>query len=185
LALVKRFVELHGGTVELTSEVGVGSCFAINLPINIDSPAIEAQTEQDLSELPQIDQSQTEELISPLILLAEDNEANIATFSSYLQAKGYRILLATDGQQAIDLTKVHHPDLILMDIQMSVIDGLTAIKQIRLDPNLADIPIIALTALAMTGDRDRCIEAGANEYLTKPVKLNHLATTIKQILAQK
>ena len=164
LALVKRLVEIHGGNVELTSEVGVGSCFAINLPFNIGSPAIDAQTE-NLSGQSQIGQSQTEELISPLILLAEDNEANIATFSSYLKAKGYRILSATDGQQAIDLAKAEHPDLILMDIQMPVIDGMEAIKQIRLDSNLADIPIIALTALAMTGDRDRCLAVGANEYL--------------------
>jgi len=179
LALVKRLVELHGGTIELTSEVGVGSCFAINLPFNIASPAIEEQTEQDLSGQPQIDQSQTEGLISPLILLAEDEAANIATFSSYLEAKGYRILLATDGQQAIDLAKAHHPDLILMDIQMPIIDGLTAIKQIRIDPNLADIAIIALTALAMTGDRDRCLAAGANEYLSKPIKLKSLDQMIQ------
>jgi PAS domain S-box-containing protein len=182
LALVKRFVELHGGTVELTSEVGVGSCFAINLPINIGSPVIEEQTEQDLSEQSQIGQSQTEELNSPLILLAEDNQANIVTFSSYLEAKGYRILLATDGQQAIELTKLHHPDLILMDIQMPVINGFEAIKQIRLNPDLVDIPIIALTALAMESDRERCLAAGANEYLSKPIKLKALADTIWTIL---
>jgi CheY-like chemotaxis protein len=115
-------------------------------------------------------------------LLAEDNAANIATFTSYLEAKGYRILLATDGQQAIDLAKAHHPDLILMDIQMPVMDGLEAIKQICLDPNLADIPIIALTALAMKGDREKCLAAGANEYLSKPIKLKALADTIQNIL---
>jgi signal transduction histidine kinase len=182
LALVKRLVELHGGTIELTSEVGVGSCFAINLPINIGDPAIEEQTEQDLSGESQIGQSQTEGLISPLILLAEDNEANIATFSSYLEAKGYRILLATDGQQVIDFAKAEQPDLILMDIQMPVIDGLEAIKQIRLDPNLVNIPIIALTALAMEGDRDRCLAAGANDYLSKPIKLKQLNLLIQQVL---
>ena len=181
LALVKRLVELHGGTVELTSEVGVGSCFAINLPINISEPAIEHQTENLLGQS-QIGQSQTERLILPLILFAEDNEANIATFSSYLEAKGYRLIFAKDGQQAIDLTKEHHPDLILMDIQMPVIDGLEAIKQIRLDPDLVDVPIIALTALAMAGDRDRCLAAGANDYLSKPVKLKQLNLLIQQVL---
>ncbi len=119
---------------------------------------------------------------SPLILLAEDNEDSISTFSSYLEAKGYRILLAKDGQEAIDLTKAHHPELILMDIQMAGTDGLEAIRQIRVDPTLADVPIIALTALAMAGDRERCLESGANHYLTKPVKLKQLTETIEQLL---
>ena len=100
-------------------------------------------------------------------------------FSSYLEANGYRILLATDGQQAIDLAKAEHPDLILMDIQMPVIDGIEAIKQIRLDPNLVNIPIIALTALAMAGDRESCLAAGANEYLSKPIKLKSLDQMIQ------
>jgi len=182
LALVRKLVELHGGNVELTSELGVGSCFAINLPINIGSPLIKEQPEQDLSGQPQIGQSQTEGLISPLILLAEDNEANITTFSTYLEAKGYRIVLATDGQQAINLAKAEHPDLILMDIQMPIMNGLEATKQIRLDPNLTNIPIIALTALAMAGDREKCLAAGANEYMSKPFRLRTLANTIQELL---
>ncbi len=112
-------------------------------------------------------------------MLAEDNAANIATFTSYLEANGYRVLLATDGQQAINLAKAEHPDLILMDIQMPVIDGIEAIKQIRLDPNLVNIPIIALTALAMAGDREKCLAAGANEYLTKPIRLKSLDQMIQ------
>ena len=92
-------------------------------------------------------------------------------FSSYLEAKGYRILLAIDGQQAIDLAKAEHPDLILMDIQMPVMDGIEAIKQIRLNPDLVNIPIVALTALAMVGDREKCLASGASDYLAKPFKL--------------
>ena len=190
LALVRKLVELHGGTVELTSEVGVGSCFAIKLPFNIDSPDLDLQIEYDLSAQAQIDkaqieQDQTRDLIAPLILLAEDNNANVRTFTSYLEAKGYRMLIASDGQQVIALTKAHKPDLILMDIQMPVMDGIEAIKQIRLDPDVADIPIIALTALAMTGDLERCLDAGANEYLQKPLKLKQLTTSIQQILNAK
>jgi PAS domain S-box-containing protein len=204
LALVKRIVELHGGQVGLTSEVGVGSCFTIEFegrhggiefegrhggiefegrhggtaPTGAPSSvALESQTE------PRIEPSEPEQQGgSPLILLAEDNEANISTVSSYLKAKGYRILLAKNGEEAIALAKSENPNLILMDIQMPGMDGLEAMQQIRLDPNLVDLPIIALTALAMTGDRDRCLAAGANDYLTKPVKLKQLAATIQHLL---
>ena len=178
LSLVKRIVELHGGKVSLTSELGSGSCFAIDLPCTPFSPI-------PLS-LPDINISSLEALISTttrkkshLILLAEDNEANIMTFTSYLEAKGYQMLLANDGQQAIALAKAQHPDLILMDMQMPVMDGLEAIQQIRLDPNLVDIPIIALTALAMIGDRERFLEVGASDYLAKPVKLKSLDQMIQ------
>jgi CheY-like chemotaxis protein len=115
-------------------------------------------------------------------LLAEDNEANIITVTSYLEAKAYRLLLAINGQEAIALAKSAQPDLILMDIQMPVMDGLEAIKQIRLDPNLVDIPIIALTALAMADDRQKCLDAGANKYITKPIKLKALSQIIQSFM---
>ncbi len=186
LALVKSIVEMHNGTVNVTSEVGVGSCFtialpceniAISSPISVNSPASSLE--------PASNNGIAEGL--PTLLLAEDNEANKLTISRYLKAKGYQLLFAKDGQEAIDIARSLQPDLILMDIQMPNIDGLEAIKIIRRDkvPKLANIPIIALTALAMTGDRERCIDAGANEYLTKPIKLNQLTTTIKQVLASK
>ncbi|MEI6332015.1 MAG: ATP-binding protein [Pseudanabaena sp. ELA645] len=190
LALVKSIVEMHNGTVTLTSEVGVGSCFTIALPcenISMSSPTFTNQlTNQSTGSLELSPDNGIAEGF-PTLLLAEDNDGNKLTISRYLKAKGYQLLFAKDGQEAINLARSMRPDLILMDIQMPNIDGLEAIKIIRGSniPELANIPIIALTALAMTGDRERCIEAGANEYLTKPVKLNQLATTIKQILAQK
>lgn len=185
LALVKRIVELHGGRVDLTSEVGVGSCFTIELPCmpsKLDSS--EGTSDHQLPATSEPDTLSDNQIRTdmPLILLAEDNEANISTISSYLGAKGYRILLAKDGKQAIDFATTHQPNLILMDIQMPGMDGLEAMKQIRSNPNLIDIPMIALTALAMTGDRERCLAAGANDYLTKPVKLKQLASLIQQLL---
>ncbi|CUR32025.1 conserved hypothetical protein [Planktothrix tepida PCC 9214] len=121
-----------------------------------------------------------------MILLAEDHEANIITISRYLKAKGYTILLARNGQEAIDIAKSQSPDLILMDISMPGMDGLEAIKYLRQDSDhrLATIPIIVLTALAMKSDQEKCLEAGANGYLTKPVKLNQLTTIIQQILVK-
>jgi hypothetical protein len=185
LALVKRIVELHGGYVGLTSELGVGSCFTILLPC---PPLSTSQTEMVTENLPvktsELELSNTDKDVRQdfLILVVDDDEVNSMTVSSYLKAKGYRILLAKDGQEAIALTKAHKPDLILMDIQMPVMDGLEATRQIRLDPNLVNIPIIALTALAMAGDREECLSVGANEYLTKPVKLKELVVTIKSLL---
>uniref|UniRef100_B8HNN2 histidine kinase n=1 Tax=Cyanothece sp. (strain PCC 7425 / ATCC 29141) TaxID=395961 RepID=B8HNN2_CYAP4 len=179
LALVKRIVELHGGEVGVTSTEGAGSCFTIDLPCvsgssSSSSPFLAESSPAHLSDPAN----------PPCILLAEDNEANISTISSYLKAKGYRVLVAKNGQEAIDLGQAAQPDLILMDIQMPGVDGLSAIQQLRQAPSSAHLPIIALTALAMNGDRDRCLAAGANEYLSKPVKLSQLVILIQQLLTQ-
>jgi CheY-like chemotaxis protein len=104
------------------------------------------------------------------------------TISSYLEAKAYRVIIAKNGVEAISIAKAEHPDLILMDIQMPVMDGLEAIAQIRLDPSLIEIPIVALTALAMEGDRDRCLAAGANEYISKPIRLKQLDLLMQKLL---
>ncbi|OKH36748.1 hypothetical protein FACHB389_10850 [Nostoc calcicola FACHB-389] len=120
----------------------------------------------------------------PVILLVEDNQANIDTMSGYLESRGYRLILANNGQQAIELTATQHPNLIVMDIQMPEMDGLEAIRRIRGDRQFAHVPIIALTALAMPGDRETCLAGGANEYLTKPIKLKQLAVTIEQLLGK-
>lgn len=179
LSLVKRTVELHNGHVRVTSEVGVGSCFAITLPCaTLTSPSFKQNNQADSPE-----PAQTQPSASPLILLAEDNEANISTVSSYLKAKGYRVLLAKNGQEAMTLAQFNSPDLILLDVQMPGMDGLEVMRQIRSDPDLESVPIIVLTALAMSGDRDRCLTAGATEYLSKPVKLKQLATKIQELLS--
>ena len=187
LALVKQIVELHGGQVMVESEVGKGSCFTVALPYEVSpsntmSNAIASMPSSTISSSMAIDSDNAP--LTPLILLAEDNEANIHTFSSYLTAINYRVIIARNGIEAIAQAKEHLPDIILMDIQMPTMDGLEATKQIRLDPNLVNIPIIALTALAMEGDREKCLAAGANEYLAKPIKLRQLNTTIQQILMQ-
>lgn len=181
LTLVKQIVELHGGQVHLTSELGVGSCFSIDLPCdpvslsNFDLTVSDASGSQGV--VPAADLA-----TSPVILLAEDNEANIRTMVSYLRAKGYTLRLAYDGQQAVDQAQADPPDLILMDIQMPTMDGLTAIGHIRRIPALEAVPIIALTALTMTDDEDRCLAAGANAYLAKPIRLKQLATLIHSLL---
>ncbi len=179
LALVKQIVELHGGTVELTSELGVGSCFTVTLPYidNVMPPPI-VDTQAEPTHEPSLPNHNNKFSI----LIADDNEANVATISSYLEAYGYHLLIANNGEEAIALTQSDNPDLILMDIQMPSMDGIEAIQKIRQIPSLVDVPIIALTALAMPDDRDRCLAAGASEYMPKPVKLKALVKMIHHLL---
>lgn len=180
LSLVKRIIELHGGYVNVVSKVDVGSCFTVTLPCVVDICSLDKQTTKSNidGENNWISQTTT----SPLILLAEDNEANSITISSYLQSKGYRIKLATNGYQALKLAQSDPPDLILMDIQMPEMDGLETMQLIRKDSRLASVPIIALTAFTMEGDRERCCEAGANEYIAKPVQPKKLVNAIQSLL---
>ena len=119
---------------------------------------------------------------APLILLVEDNEANIATLIDYLQIQNYQVCLARNGREAVDIAKEKKPSLILMDIQMPEMDGIEATRLIQADPDTEAIPIVALTALAMPGDRERCLAAGATDYLTKPVSLKKLQQVINQYI---
>lgn len=187
LALVKRIIELHGGQVGLRSEVGVGSCFSIDLPYQPSIPSLlPPNPSTPTSHNPGATTTPPHgiEPTPPLVLIVEDNEANLGTLSSYLDALGYRLVCANNGEEAITYatSPSERPDLILMDIQMPGMDGLEAIRLLRQDPDLSAIPIIALTALAMEGDRDRCLAAGATEYLSKPLKLKQLSLLIQQCL---
>ncbi|HEY9642331.1 MAG TPA: PAS domain S-box protein [Coleofasciculaceae cyanobacterium] len=183
LALVKRIVELHGGSIEVFSHKSMGSRFTVVLPLVTLPSSAQPLVQSSLDAAASFSETREPTRRMPLILLAENNEANIATLSSYLTAKGYGILLAKNGREAIALTQQHSPDLILMDIQMPEVDGLEAIRQIRSQPDTARMPIISLTALVMPGDREQCLAAGANAYLSKPIKLKQLLTTIQQLLA--
>ena len=182
LALVKQIVELHGGQVLVESEVGKGSCFTVALPYEISAFNTIIKAIASVPDSPTASSLEYSPKKAPLILLAEDNEANIQTFNSYLTAIKYRVIIGRNGLEAVAQAKANLPDIILMDIQMPTMDGLEAIKQIRLDPSLINIPIIALTALVMEGDREGCLEAGANEYLSKPVKLRELNIIIQKFL---
>lgn len=184
LALVKKLVELHDGQVKVESQIGEGSSFTFCLPC--DQLYLEKTENLKQITLKKLENNPINYQINqnPLILLAEDNEANILTVSSYLKAKGYQMILAKNGQEALDLVNSQKPDLILMDISMPKVNGFTAIQTIRQNsnPDLANIPIIALTALAMPGDRQKCLEAGANDYLAKPIKLTQLFHIIQEVL---
>ncbi|HNC08312.1 MAG TPA: GAF domain-containing protein [Anaerolineales bacterium] len=187
LALVNKLTDLHGGSVSVESEIGNGSRFTISLPWGQEVIAREAE---EISKIVSAKKT-PEQLLADaklttsnqnLILLAEDNMLNVLTLSDYLESKGYEIRVAHDGMEALELAKTILPDLILMDMQMPGMDGLEATRRLRADPRFATVPIIALTALAMPGDRERCLEAGASEYLSKPVKLKQLAALMQDLL---
>jgi len=179
LVMVKQIAELHDGQVMVTSVVGQGSTFTVALPYQMSESATRSPELITPFSLPT---AKSKNAIAPLILLVEDNEANIQIFTSYLSAYEYRIIIAKNGVEGVDMAKTHQPDMILMDIQMPVMDGLQATRLIRADPKLATVPIIALTARAMQGDQELCLEAGANQYLSKPVELEQLVGVIGQFL---
>jgi CheY-like chemotaxis protein len=118
------------------------------------------------------------------ILLVEDNELNADMLMRRLKKRGYDVHLATDGQQAVDMAAALLPQLVLMDISLPLIDGCEATRQIRANPATAALPVIALTAHALAYERTRALEAGCDDYDTKPVELERLLGKIKAILGK-
>ncbi len=116
------------------------------------------------------------------ILLVEDNEVNRDMLSRRLQRKGYEVVIAIDGEQSVALAQSENPDLILMDISLPVLDGWEATRRIKATPEIGSIPVIAITAHAMAGDREKALEAGCDEYDTKPIELPRLLGKIKTLL---
>jgi len=119
------------------------------------------------------------------ILLVEDNEMNSDMLSRRLQRKGHEVLIAMDGAQGVELAQSENPDLILMDMSLPVLDGWEATQQLKAAPETSGIPIIALTAHAMAGDREKCIEVGCDDYETKPVDFSRLLGKIQVLLENK
>jgi PAS domain S-box-containing protein len=173
LAISKHVAELMGGRIDVESEEGNGSVFTLILPVQI--PEQEKKTDHkakpDLSDLP------------PLrILLAEDNPVNKLVIERHLVERGHAVCSVTDGRQVLEELKLAEFDLILMDIQMPEMDGVEATRRIRTGKHgPADIPIIALTAYAMKGDREKFLDNGMNGYVTKPVNFDELARTIIEV----
>jgi len=121
----------------------------------------------------------------PKILLVEDNEMNRDMLSRRLQKRGYEVVIAVDGQQGVTLAQAEAPALIVMDMSLPVLDGWEATRQLKAAPATRAIPIIALTAHAMAGDRERAQEAGADDFDTKPVELPRLLEKIEALLARR
>lgn len=189
LSLVLELTKLHGGGVEVASRPGEGSRFTVTLPWRRVEDAAERTGGMSAGrrgapppgarESPPVGPAG----IRGALLIVEDDEAGALLLSDYLVHRGHEVSLARNGFEALRLVQERRPDLILMDVQMPGLDGLETIRRLRRDEHSERTPVLALTALAMPGDRERCLAAGASGYLTKPVDLAALARTIESFLA--
>lgn len=178
LAITRKLVELHGGTIRVESEVGRGSTFTVEIPFQVlQSESLEPAAKKEAS-------ISLSEPTGAHLLLVEDNAVNQRVVLAMLKKKGYAIDIANNGQEALEvLESAARPyDLVLMDVQMPILDGLEATRAIRRDGRWAALPIVAMTAHAMTGDKERCLKAGMDAYLSKPLQAATLIGTIEQYL---
>jgi signal transduction histidine kinase/ActR/RegA family two-component response regulator len=192
LALTKRLAELHGGTVSYESTEGKGSTFRIWLPINElreslrESPSEDSGLASNIQLFGQGSSEHGDEQVR--ILVVEDQPYNQALISEVLETEGYQVELIGDGltmQSTIASERVRPntlPDLILMDIQLPGVDGFALMKAIKAHSLWNKVPVIAVTALAMAGDRQRCLDAGADAYLSKPLDFQRLLTEVQHLL---
>lgn len=179
LALVAQMARLHGGSVSAVSEPDKGSRFSIILPWE---PALAMDTATRLRNTGKFRAIKLDQTKKPTILLVEDTQDVTMMIRDYLELAGYRMVTAHDGMEGLTQAKLERPDLILMDIQMPGMDGLEATRKLRSEPDFRYTPIIALTALAMPSDRERCLAAGMDEYISKPINLKALAKIIQDCL---
>jgi len=120
----------------------------------------------------------------PKILLVEDNEMNRDMLSRRLERRGFQVLIAVDGEQGVAMAQSEVPDLVLMDMSLPVVDGWEATRRLKAAPETRAVPIIALTSHAMVGDRDKAIEAGCDDYDTKPIELPRLLEKIDRLIGK-
>lgn len=183
LAITRSLAELHGGDVQVQSELGRGSTFTVNLKCQAD---VTADAPQTVDVVEHVSSAAGAPGGPARILVVEDNQVNQKVVTAVLRKRGFSIELANDGQEALNkLVASAAFDLILMDVQMPVLDGLEATRLIRKEQRWNRLPIIAMTAHAMNGDKERCLEAGMNGYISKPVHPSLLLSTVDEFLLQK
>jgi CheY-like chemotaxis protein len=172
LTITRKLVEIHEGTIEVESEVGAGSTFTVILPA--DAQEAPATLRRSLR--------RTHGIRAAVPFWSWRTTSSTRRWSlAVLRKRGYAVEVASNGQDALQDSWISRAlPLILMDVQMPVLDGLETTRRIRANPALHHVPIVAMTAHAMNGDRERCLEAGMNAYLAKPVDHVHLLTVIEK-----
>ena len=176
LAITQKLVKLHNGNISVESEVDEGSTFRVTIPFNVTA------TENDASDIEEAP-SQSAHPAEVRLLLVEDNPINQRVVLAILNGKGFVTRVANNGQEAIDvLTGAGDDafDVVLMDLQMPLLDGFEATRRIRAEGRWNSLPVIAMTAHAMTGDRERCLEVGMTDYLAKPVRPATLIESLRK-----
>jgi signal transduction histidine kinase/ActR/RegA family two-component response regulator len=178
LTIAKKLVQMHKGRIWVESEVGRGSAFHVEFDLD------EISTPRGLCEPRPADPVAPPDAVPAAargrILIVEDNRVNQQVVAGLLTKKGYETTVVNHGGEALAALEAASFDLVIMDIQMPVLDGLEATRRIRLEERWRNLPIVGLTAHAMAGDRERCIQAGMNDYLTKPVRGPALLETVKR-----
>jgi signal transduction histidine kinase/ActR/RegA family two-component response regulator len=185
LAITRRLVDMYSGQIHVESQQGRGSTFSVTLPFEPASTPMAAgspvERENEVSSATPAAAGDS----TARLLLVEDNPVNQKVVLAILRKKGYRIDIANDGREAIEKLEEAEPpyDVVFMDVQMPVLDGLEATRMLRSNPKWVQLPIIAMTAHAMTGDRERCLDAGMSGYISKPVQPANLISTLERYLA--
>jgi PAS domain S-box-containing protein len=181
LALTNQFAHLHGGFVTCESQLGAGSRFTIVLPDLRPSP-IDTPNQSPHPEPTIASPAGTIDHRDALILIVEDDPSNATFLQDAIQHWGYQVYHASDGLEALDWLTSHTPDLILMDVNLPDLNGLDVTRQLKLTPDRQHIPIMAMTALVMVGDRERCLAAGMQDYISKPINSDRLAAILERYL---
>jgi CheY-like chemotaxis protein len=178
LAITRRLVEMFGGKVSVESELGRGSKFRVCVSFDVAQASKRAEPGPSDTPSDTVNWNGRE----PQILLVEDNLVNQRVVLAVLTKRGFHVEVAGTGLEALKALEKSSYDLVLMDVQMPYMDGIEATKKIRTELGLKQLPIVAMTAHAMNGDRERCLEAGMNDYVSKPVNAQTLVHTILRFL---
>jgi len=183
LAITKRLTRLLGGEISLTSEIGKGSMFSLVIPISLETESRKSFNKYNAAD--QLNQPEVGEQnkLSGDVLVAEDSKTNQELIKLLLKRMGLKVTMVEDGKECIDIALSRTFDLILMDIQMPNVNGYEATKTLR--KKQVQTPIIALTAYALKADRQKCLDAGCDDYIAKPINRKILLKKVRKYLTVK